>query len=68
MTNFENLIGFDIRSCQKNSVMTAVILCLNPLTKNSKFLFEFRHAVEVQFFLCVIYGDGVGCYKKLEVI
>jgi len=48
--------------------MTAVIRCLNPLTKNSKFYFEFKHAIEVQFSLCVIHDDSVNCYKKHEVI
>jgi hypothetical protein len=60
--NFENLFGFDIRSCpKKKSVMTAVILCLNPLTKNSKFHFQFKRTIEVQFSLCVLYDDGVNC-------
>jgi len=57
-----------IESLPKNSVMTAVILYLNPLTKNSKFHFEFKSATEVQFSLCVIYDDGVNCYEKHEVI
>lgn len=48
--------------------MTAVILCLNPLTKISKFHFKFKRAVEIQFSWCVIYDDGVNFYKKHEVI